>query len=93
MDAKKRGFIENLIDEALKAEITGEVEWVKDIMPLKSFEDFALGYVSGLVWSLMDDVIRMGRKEPTEEDEKEINLILKRRILEFRNKIKVELGR
>lgn len=95
MDEKMRGFIEKSIDYVLMHDITPDVEFVRDVIPLKSFEDTVFGYELGVLKNQIYFILMMssGLKVIPAEEKSQVDEILKRRVPEIREKILRELGR
>jgi hypothetical protein len=100
MKEKTRGRIESLLDNALKKEYLlrlSNVEWVRRETPIHSFEDFAFGYIVGVLKtitelkatsSLLDVIVT---NKPSKHS-KEIDDLLKRRLKEILERVNRELG-
>jgi len=92
LDNEIRGLIEQRIDITLKCDLLKEISWFKDELPLKSQLDLALGYCIGYVYRASRTVVQSSKdNEITQEETSEIKAIIKRRLPEFRAKIKREL--
>lgn len=61
LDRRTRGFIEKGLDEVLETDITNGMRWIPDIMPLRSPEELALGYVLGSLTGWAHNVIKIRR--------------------------------
>ena len=92
MDERTRGIIEKSIDYVLKHDIVPDVEFARDVLPLK-FEDVVFGYALGVlkqqIYTMLTLSFRFGAI-PIEE-KREVDKILERRIPEIRQKILREL--
>lgn len=67
MDDATRGFIESVIDDAVKAEIVQDVQWVRDEIPISSMRDLALGYFVGMAESFSSGVAILKNSERKED--------------------------
>jgi hypothetical protein len=92
LDEKTRGTIEKSVDYVLQHNIVPDVEFSRNVIPLKSFEDVVFGYTLGLLKQQIYFMLMMSR-DLTEENKKEVDRILVRRIPEIREKIIGELAR
>ena len=95
LDIRTRGFLELVMDEYFRRVeiIKEEIEWVQREMPISSFEDVMRGYIiGGLHTVALTTILRLG-KQFSDEDNKEIKEMLKRRLPEIIDKINRELGR
>jgi hypothetical protein len=91
LDERVRGIIESKIDFVLKHNIVPDVEFVKGVVPLKSFADCVLGYALGLLKQQSYFIlISLGRL--SESDKRDVDKIIERRIPEIREKIIQELN-
>lgn len=95
MDERMRGVIEVSIDNVLKHDILQDIEWVRDVIPLTSFEDVVFGYAIGVLKQQIYTMLMSayGLMVIPEEDKREVDKILERRTPEIRQKIMTELRR
>ena len=95
MEDETRGIIEKTIDNVMKHEILQDIEWIQDVIPLTSFEDVVFGYAIGVLKQQIYTMLMSisGIKMIPEEDKREVDKILERRVPEIRQKIIEELGR
>jgi|GEM_PF-6076693 len=95
MDEKTRGVIEKSIDYVLKHNMVPDVEFARNVIPLKSFEDVVFGYALGVLKQQIYSMLMMStglRGALQVEDKKDVDTILIRRIPEIREKIMRELA-
>lgn len=98
MDEKTRGLIEKAIDMLLDREICKYVKWVEKEIPVSSVRDLMLGYAIGYLDTAATSVWVSchGKKKVSAEVgnqvDKEIELIMKRRLPEILRKINRDLG-
>jgi len=95
LEDETRGIIEKTIDNVMKHEILQDIEWIQDVIPLTSFEDVVFGYAIGVLKQQIYTMLMSisGIKMIPEEDKREVDKILERRVPEIRQKIIEELGR
>ena len=95
MDEVTRGYIEKIIDGILERPWLQDVSWIREEIPLKSFDELLLGYVLGSCDTVMSFLA--GIKSPnlalSTEEKTEIKRILRRRLPEIRERITTELSR
>jgi hypothetical protein len=89
------GIIEKSIDFVLKHDVVPDVEFMRGLIPLKSYEDTVLGYQLGLLKNQIYFMLMIssGLRIVPVEDKNQVDEILKRRVLEIREKIFRELGK
>jgi len=93
MDDATRGYLESVVDEDLRCNLSKDILWIKDKIPIQSFRDLVLGYTIGMFNAISLTAIRQkSRQMPTAEDLELIDSILKRRLPEILEKINRELG-
>lgn len=96
MDEAVRGYIEKQIDNAMREEVFQYVEWVQNEIPISSLRDSMIGYLVGALQVLAESsalFVMRRRGRTTEEEDREIRLIIKRRLPEIVEKIERELNR
>jgi len=96
LDEKTRGVIERSIDFVLRHDIVPDIEFARDVIPLKSFEDVVFGYSLGVLKQQIYSMIMLStglRGALPVEDKRAVDRILTRRIPEIREKILRELAK
>ena len=95
MNERMRGAIENSIDYVLQHNFVPDVEFARNVIPLKSFEDVVFGYALGVLKQQMYSMLMLStgaRGALPVEDKREVDRILIRRIPEIMEKIMRELA-
>ena len=94
MNEETRGIIEKSIDFVLAHNIVPDVEFARNVIPLKSFENVVFGYTLGVlkqqIYSML--MLSTGIRALTVDDKREVDRILIRRIPEIMEKIMRELA-
>ena len=96
LDERTRGAIEKSIDYVLQHNIVPDVEFSRNVIPLTSFEDVVFGYALGVLKQQIYSMLMLStglRGALPEEDKREVDGILIRRIPEIREKLTKELNK
>jgi hypothetical protein len=94
MQSEVRGRLEKELDRLLKPEVINMIVKISENLPLKSFEDFCLGYIVGdiVVGAYEESRVRYGRDVNQEEMDEALNLLY-RRAIEIKGAIKLATGK
>lgn len=93
MNKETRGNIEKLFG-TIPPNVVSGIRWVESEIPISSMRDLTLGYVIGSLKSLATASVTFSEgKICSEEDDNEINSILRRRLPEFVSIIERDLHR
>jgi malonyl CoA-acyl carrier protein transacylase len=92
MDERTRGFIEKSIDTILETSLVNPVRWVETVTPVKSLQDLSLGFIIGSIATMIGFMLSMGRMSLTENEQREVNAMINRRLPEIVTRIKTELN-
>lgn len=94
MESEVRGRLEKELDRLLKPEVINMIVKISENLPLKTVEDFCLGYVVGdiVVGAFEESRVRYGRDVNPDEMDEALNLIY-RRAIEIKGAIKLAMGK
>jgi hypothetical protein len=100
LDKRTRGFIEKSLDEELGNIVTEDLLWFLNELPMRSPEEFGLGYVLGYTTKWMQNFVlwrkitgRKKDKDLTEKEVTDIRNLLRRRFSDFMEEIVRELNK
>jgi len=93
LDIRTRGAIEKVIDDFVdQVNISSDVRWIENELPVKSIADVALGLAIAAIETLaIEEIITLENRTPTDADSDEVRAIIKRRLAEITSRIKSEL--
>jgi len=80
------------IDYVMKHKILQDIEWIRNVIPLRSFEDVVFGYAIGVLKQQIYTMLTSLYGGVPEDDKVEVDKILERRIPEIKQKIMNELA-
>ena len=93
MEATLRGMVEKDID-SMTPEVLETVLVFKNVFPMKSLEDFLLGFILGMLYVRMTTIIQLGYHRPPSDSElKDFLDLIERRTLEIKGKIKLAMSK
>lgn len=82
------------MDDTIQGELSRDITWVHQEMPVSSIRDLILGHVIGMLYSQARITVTLQtRSKVTDEDDETIKIMLKRRLPEIIQKINKSLGR
>jgi hypothetical protein len=88
-----RGFLEKEID-SLTPEVLGKVLVFEKFFPMKSLEDFLLGFIVGMMSMRMAMTIQIGyNRQPNDAEMGELFELIERRTTEIKGKIKLAMSK
>jgi hypothetical protein len=94
MERTIRGLLEKELDSLTPESLEKAVDLIQQWLPLKSVEDFLLGYVFGGTYLRFLTIIQVAyRREATDAEIKECFEMIERRILEIKGKIKLAMSK
>jgi hypothetical protein len=93
METTLRAILEKDID-SLIPEVLEKGLVFKEVFPIKSLEDFLLGYILGMLSQKMMMIIQFGHQRPPNDAEmKEFLGLIERRTMEIKGKIKLAMSK
>ena len=93
MEITLRGMLEKEID-SITSEVLETVLVFKEFFPMKSLEDFLLGFILGMLYLRMTTIIQLGyHRLPNEAEVKEFLNLIERRTMEIKGKIKLAMSK
>ncbi len=97
MDQTTRGFLESMVDDFLKENVTylQDVGWVQEQIHVSSAHDLLLGFLVGNLYIMLVSVLglRKGSRRLTSEEHEVLRSILRRRLPEIADKATREINR
>lgn len=94
MESVFRGQLEKELDRVLKTEVIDTIVKISENLPLRSVEDFCLGYIVGdiIAGTFAEARTRYGRDTTAEEMDEALNMLY-RRALEIKGAIKLAINK